>query len=78
MCAITGIFTSTVTCSESLKKYVCNMIYNEKLYYDNFYNYYESGYNMLVRLIVIFFGVLTFFLVFIIVLWLLNILLLFM
>ena len=48
-------------CSENLKTYVCNMIHNEKLYYDNFYNFYESGKNMLVRLIIIFFGALTYF-----------------
>ena len=59
ICSLTGIFTSTVTCSENLRTYVCNMEYNGKLYYDNFFNYYESWKNMLVRLIVIFLGILT-------------------
>ena len=58
---LTGLFTSNVTCSEKLKGTVCKFEYEGKLYYDNFYNYYESFKNMLVRLIVIFFGTITFF-----------------
>ena len=58
---LTGLFTSNVPCSEGLRKYVCNFDYEDKLYYDNFYNYYESGKNMLVRLIVIVLGMITFF-----------------
>ena len=61
MCLLTGIFTSNVPCSEGLRGYVCNMVYNEKLYYDNFFNYYESYKNMLVRLIIIVLGLLTYF-----------------
>ena len=58
---LTGLFTSNVPCFENLEKYVCNFDYEDKLYYDNFYNYYESGKNMLVRLIVIVLGMITFF-----------------
>ena len=61
MCLLTGIFTSNVTCSEGFRGNVCNMEYNEKLYYDNFFNYYESYKNMLVRLIIIVLGLLTYF-----------------
>ena len=61
MCTLIGIFTSTVPCSENLRTYVCNMEYDGKLYYDNFLNYYESWKNMLVRLIVIFLGIITYF-----------------
>ena len=61
MCLLTGVFTSNVPCSEGLRGYVCNMVYNEKLYYDNFFNYYESYKNMLVRLIIIVLGLLTYF-----------------
>ena len=58
---LTGLFTSNVSCSEELKDYVCIFYNEDKLYYDNFYNYYESGKNMLVRLIVIVLGMITFF-----------------
>ena len=58
---LTGIFTSNVSCSEEIRNYVCQFEYQDKLYYDNFYNYYESGKNMLVRLIVIVLGMVTFF-----------------
>ena len=37
------------------------MIYNNNLYYDNIYYYYESWKNMLIRLIIIFFGALTYY-----------------
>ena len=58
---LTGLFTSNVPCSEKLRNYVCNFDYEGNLYYDNFDSYYESGKNMLVRLIVIFLGLVTFF-----------------
>ena len=61
MCLFMGIFTSNVSCSKELENYVCNMTYDGKYYYDNFFNYYESGKNMLVRLIVILLGLLTYF-----------------
>ena len=57
----TGIFTSCVSCSDDLKDCVCKFDYDDKLYYDEIHNYYESGKNMLVRLIVIFFGMISFF-----------------
>ena len=53
---LTGLFTSNVPCSEKLRNYVCNFDYEGNLYYDNFDSYYESGKNMLVRLIAIFLG----------------------
>ena len=58
---LTGLFTSNVPCSEKLRNYVCNFDYEGNLYYDNFDNYYESGKNMLVRLIAIFLGIIAFF-----------------
>ena len=58
---LTGLFTSNVTCSEKLRNYVCNFDYEGNLYYDNFDSYYESGKNMLVRLIAIFLGIIAFF-----------------
>ena len=61
MCFIMGIFTSNVSCSKELENYVCCMTYDGKYYYDNFFNYYESGKNLLVRLIIILLGLLTYF-----------------
>ena len=61
LCFFVGIFTTNVSCSEYLEKFVCNMSYNNELYYDNFFNYYESGKNLLVRLIIILLGLLTYF-----------------
>ena len=61
MCFIMGIFTSNVSCSKELENYVCYMTYDGKYYYDNFFNYYESGKNFLVRLIIILLGLLTYF-----------------
>ena len=58
---LTGLFTSNVPCSEKLRNYVCNFDYEGNLYYDNFDSYYESGKNMLVRLIAIFLGIIAFF-----------------
>ena len=58
---LTGLFTSNVPCFENLEKYVCNFDYEGNLYYDNFDSYYESGKNMLVRLIAIFLGIIAFF-----------------
>ena len=58
---LTGLFTSNVPCFENLEKYVCKFNSTGTYYYDNFNEYYESGKNMLVRLIVIFLGLITFF-----------------
>jgi hypothetical protein len=60
ICTLTGIFTSTVSCTENLRDYVCKMG-NSTLYYDDFDSYYESGKNFGVRLIVIVLGMVTFF-----------------
>ena len=61
LCLFAGIFTSNVPCSEELRNYVCVMDYENKLYYDEIHNYIESSENMLVRLIVIILGMITFF-----------------
>ena len=61
ICILTGVFTSFVSCPDSLKNHVCYISYNNKMYYDEFLNYIESGKNMLVRLIVIVLGMITFF-----------------
>ena len=64
ICIFTGIFTSKVSCPKdnSFYEQVCKMkdAQNE-LYYDNWDSYYISGKNMLVRLIIIVFGLLTYF-----------------
>ena len=57
----TGIFTSCVSCSKDLINYVCKMEYDGKFYYDEIHNYFESGKNTLVRLIVIFLSMIAFF-----------------
>ena len=57
----TGIFTSSVACYGDLQENVCKFQYENNYYYDEVHVYYESGKNMLVRLIVIFLGIITFF-----------------
>ena len=61
ICIITGIIITHVTCPEKLKDHVCYFKENTKLYYDNWYIYYESGKNMAVRLIIIVFGFISYF-----------------
>ena len=62
MCSLFGIFTSFVPCFEFINKDVCQIKYDNKIYYDEFFNYIESWQNILVRLIVIVLGMATFFL----------------
>ena len=57
----TGIFTSSVACYGDLQENVCKFQYENNYYYDEVHVYYESGKNMLVRLIVIFLGIIAFF-----------------
>jgi hypothetical protein len=57
----TGIFTSSVACYGDLQENVCKFQYEKNYYYDEVHVYYESGKNMLVRLIVIFLGIIAFF-----------------
>jgi len=61
MCLLAGIFTSCVPCFDFINNYVCKMNYGDKMYYDHFLNYAESWKNMLVRLIIIILGAITFF-----------------
>ena len=61
MCLLAGIFTSCVPCFDFINNYVCKMNYGDKMYYDHFLDYIESWKNMLVRLIVIILGAITFF-----------------
>ena len=61
LCFFTSIFTSSVSCPEVLKGYVCKKEHDGKFYYDEINNYFESGKNFLVRLIIIFLGMITFF-----------------
>ena len=61
MCLLAGIFTSFVPCFDFINNYVCKMNYGDKMYYDHFLNYIESWQNILVRLIVILLGAITFF-----------------
>ena len=60
ICFITGIITTNATCPDDLDN-VCSFMDNNKLYYDNWYVYYGSGKNMAVRLIIIVFGLITYF-----------------
>ena len=62
MCLLAGIFTSFVPCFDFINNYVCKINYDNKMYFDEFINYYESWKNILVRLIVIVLGMGTFFL----------------
>ena len=62
MCLLAGIFTSFVPCFDFINNYVCKINYDNKMYFDEFINYYESWKNLLVRLIVIILGMGTFFL----------------
>ena len=61
MCLLAGIFTSCVPCFDFINNYVCKMKYGDKMYYDHFLDYIESWKNMLVRLIPILLGAITFF-----------------
>jgi hypothetical protein len=61
LCLFTAIFTSYVSCPDVLVGYVCKKEHDNKFYYDEMHNYYESGKNFLVRLIVIVLGMITFF-----------------
>ena len=62
MCSLAGVFTSLVPCFDFINNYVCIINYDNKMYYDHILNYYESWKNILVRLIVIVLGMITFFL----------------
>ena len=59
---IIGIFINFITCSSDLENFVCKKTYNGKLYYDEIHDYYESGKNMLVRIIVIIIDIFPYFL----------------
>ena len=61
MCLLAGIFTSCVPCFDFINNYVCKMKYGDNMYYDHFLDYIESWKNMLVRLIPILLGAVTFF-----------------
>ena len=62
MCLLFGIIFSFVPCFAFINNYVCKIKYQDKMYFDHFLNYYESGLNLLVRLIIIVLGAITFFL----------------
>ena len=61
ICLLTGIFTTNVTCPQSFEIVICKFNENGKIYYDNWYIYYESGKNMCVRLIIIVLGFISYF-----------------
>ena len=62
ICIFTGIFTSKVACPGVFYDHICKWKDNEgTIYYDNWDNYYVSGKNMLVRLIIIVLGLLAYF-----------------
>lgn len=53
ICLLVGIFTSLVRCPDTFTNYVCKIKYDDEMYFDKFLSYYESGMNLLVRLIII-------------------------
>ena len=64
ICSIVGIGITFVPCPNNnlMKAYVCKIKKDEtKIYYDNMYLYYESSKNMLVRLIIIVLGMVSFY-----------------
>jgi hypothetical protein len=62
ICIFTGIFTSKVACPGVFYDHICKWKDNEgTIYYDNWDNYYVSGKNMSVRLIIIVLGLLAYF-----------------
>ena len=62
ICVLTGILTSLIPCFDSdNNKFVCKITSRDRKFFDEFLNYYESGKNFLVRLIIIVLGAVTFF-----------------
>ena len=62
ICILVGIITTNVTCHKIFNEnVVCKFQENGKIYYDNWYTYYESGKNMGVRLIIIVLGFISYF-----------------
>ena len=63
LCAIVGIITSFVPCTDNkaIETFVCKVKYNDKSYYDEIHSYIESSKNMSARLIIIVLGIISFF-----------------
>ena len=63
LCLIIGLITTFFPCPNNYanETYVCKVKFDEKIYYDNMYSYYESYKNILVRLIIIVLGIVSFF-----------------
>ena len=61
ICLITGLIVSFVPCPEFMKEYVCKINYENVLYYDNIYEFFGSGKNILVRVIIIVLYMIVFF-----------------
>ena len=63
LCFIAGIITTNAACPDNdfFRGHVCRFEENTKLYYDNWYTYYVSGKNLGVRLIIIVFGFVSYF-----------------
>ena len=63
LCLIIGLITTFFPCPNNYanETYVCKVKFDEKIYYDNMYSYYESFKNILVRLIIIVLGIVSFF-----------------
>ena len=63
LCLIVGLITSHSPCpnNNAMKAYICKVEYENNIYYDNMYSYLESYKNFLVRLIIIVFGIVSFF-----------------
>ena len=61
ICLISAVVFSYIPCWHYLEKDVCKINYEGRMYFDEFHNYIESWKNMLVRLIIIFIGMVNFF-----------------
>ena len=61
ICLITGVIISFVPCPDYMENYVCKIEYENKLYYDNISEFFGSGKDILVRVIIIILGMIVFF-----------------
>ena len=53
MCLITGLIVSFAPCPESMEDDICKIKYENEFYYDNIYEFFGSGKDILVRVIII-------------------------
>ena len=61
ICFFTGLIISFVPCPDYMKDYVCKKKYDGNIYYDNISEYFGSGKDILVRVIIIILGMIVYF-----------------